>query len=155
MTTLDDGFFPASVHHALLDLLPVHAESLDTGVISSGSRAKTFRIGLPDDLNWEQWLSAFERCYHFTLRSLSSPSPSGGSHRPHLDLDLDTQQSVLSILACGLPLPKSPSIQLVDLANGPAGDPGQLEREERGWWSLRFQQVLREVQRRQDLHLPM
>jgi hypothetical protein len=33
------------------------------------------------------------------------------------------------------------------MASGKRNDPKQQEREERGWWSLRFQQVLRELQR--------
>ena len=72
-------------------------------------------------------------------------------HGPEVDLEVDTHQSVLSIMASGLPLPKSPSVQLEEVAHGESGNPRQQEREERGWWSLRFQQVLREMQRRDAL----
>jgi hypothetical protein len=62
----------------------------------------------------------------------------------------------MEILNTGLPLPKSPSLQLNNNARltlarrvnsvGAGGDVDK-EREERGWWTLRFQQVLREMQR--------
>ena len=130
-------------------------DSLDTGVIPENSRSRTVRFSFLDDTfpqsqNRQEWLAAFEQCFQFTLRSLSFPSPSG---LPSVDLELDTRQSVLSILASGLPLPKSPSIQLDDSVNGQASDAKQLEREERGWWSLRFQQVLREMQRQDWTHI--
>jgi hypothetical protein len=67
-------------------------------------------------------------------------------HGPNTDLALDTEQSILSILASGLPLPKSPSAQ-IEVAAKHYEDDKQQEREERGWWSLRYQQVLRELQR--------
>jgi len=50
--------------------------------------------------------------------------------------------SVSAILASGLPLPKSPSTQMAEQG----ADPAQQEREARGWWTIRFQQVLREMQ---------
>ncbi|KAF8063386.1 hypothetical protein FPV67DRAFT_1782886 [Lyophyllum atratum] len=108
----------------------------------------------------DSWISAFRRCQKFTICSLSTPSR---SHDPQLDTAFDEQQTVLSLLASGLPLPKSPSVQMADvrqsMARGGEGaveayDATMQEREERGWWSLRFQQVFREVQRR-DLVLAL
>lgn len=67
-----------------------------------------------------------------------------------MDFEQDTQQSVMAILNTGLPLPKSPSIQAMDSARVGTADIStdmDKEREERGWWALRFQQVLREMQR--------
>jgi hypothetical protein len=135
---------------------------LDTGILSDGATAIPVYLTIPDQkLSTTegaleavseakvQWLDAFERCFRFTLRSLSFPSYSGnyitsGAGR---DLDSDTKGSVMSILASGLPLPMSPSQQLGEAQRGRPTDLVQEEREERGWWSLRFQQVLKEVQR--------
>lgn len=60
----------------------------------------------------------------------------------------------MDILNTGLPLPKSPSVQLKDndrlgARDGPSD--ADREREERGWWTLRFQQVLREMQRQDPM----
>lgn len=92
-----------------------------------------------------------QSCSNFTTRSLSFPSNSEKylAHGPGADLETDTKNSVLSILASGLPLPKSPSIQIEEAILGDAPNGAQQEREERGWWTLRFQQVLREMQRRE------
>ncbi|KAG8936780.1 hypothetical protein FRC02_011359 [Tulasnella sp. 418] len=94
----------------------------------------------------DKWKHSFQRCYQYTLRSLSFPSTSyrklaDGSH---LDLDISGRQSVISILASGLPLPKSPSQQLLD---GKQYDDVEREREERGWWSVQFHQVMLEMER--------
>lgn len=100
---------------------------------------------------WGDWLMAFRKCHQYTLCSLSFPSHSGTflAHGRNVDLELDTHRSVRSILASGLPLPKSPSIQIDEVDSGLASDTTEQEREERGWWSLRFQQVLRELQRQE------
>ena len=97
-------------------------------------------------------------CIHLFTQflSLSFPSHSGQylPHGPHLDLEQDTQRGVMAILNSGLPLPKSPSIQLADPGRAGTADPSNdhdKEREERGWWALRFQQVLREVQRQDPM----
>lgn len=122
-------------------------------------------------------LNALRRCHAYTLCSLAFPSHAGTylPHGPQVDLEADTQRSVMDILHTGLPLPKSPSLQMRDnlrldankgLGGGKstggvegkdaregrdaAGDVDR-EREERGWWTLRFQQVLREVQRRDPM----
>lgn len=103
-----------------------------------------------------KWLSMLQRCAQFTLRSLSFLSHSGRrlDHGPDVDLELDTHQSVLEIMASGLPLPKSPSVQLDEAVHGEYASARQQEREERGWWSLRFQQVLREMQRQESFPAP-
>jgi hypothetical protein len=85
-----------------------------------------------------KWTAAFEKCFQHTLRSISFPGR--GFNRRQVDLD------VASILAAGLPLPKSPSQQLRAESNASEVDVVEQEREERGWWSLRFQQILREMQ---------
>ncbi|GLB42761.1 hypothetical protein LshimejAT787_1202100 [Lyophyllum shimeji] len=107
------------------------------------------------DSTTRSWMSAFRRSRKFTLVSLCTLSK---KHDPQLDTALETQQTVLGLLASGLPMPKSPSVQIADMrarAGGADGDrEGEGEREERGWWSLRFQQVFRELQR-QDLALTL
>jgi serine/arginine repetitive matrix protein 2 len=64
-----------------------------------------------------------------------------------VDLETDTKNSVLAILASGLPFPKSPSIHIEEASQGKAANDQAMEREERGWWALRFQQIMREMQR--------
>lgn len=109
----------------------------------------------PDEKTRNSWISAFQQCFRFTLRSASLPSRSKSFvYDLQSDYDHDTQQTVFSLLASGLPLPKSPSAQLVDLQHGQPGDIRRQEREERGWWSLRFQQIFRELQR-QDMSVPV
>lgn len=137
-------------------------DEIETGVIPEQTSVVSVFLtcDMPDtkpstdnSLALVKWVEAFSRCHQFTLRSLSFPSHSGAylAHGTNVDLELDTRQSVMSILASGLPLPKSPSVQIEEISLGQVADVLQQEREERGWWSLRFQQVLREMQR-QDLH---
>jgi hypothetical protein len=148
----------------VLDLLPMNESELETGVLGSNPPVVPLYLSVPDSAashnssasplpTKTNWLSIFRQCSQFTLRSLSFISHSGGrlDHGPEVDLELDTHQSVLAILASGLPLPKSPSVQLEEVTIGESGSARQQEREERGWWSLRFQQVLREMQRRDAL----
>ncbi|THH18555.1 hypothetical protein EW146_g2465 [Bondarzewia mesenterica] len=129
----------------ILDLLPMDTDDLQTGVIpdsvpvisitftvpSSSSTGKVFNSTTVKDIH-TKWLSAFRHIL-----------PMG----QNVDLDLDSQQSVMTILASGLPLPKSPSVQIEEVLLGIGSDSQEQEREERGWWSLRFQTVLREMQK--------
>jgi hypothetical protein len=96
----------------------------------------------------QQWLRAFKQSAQQTLQSLSRPSQSGRYliHGPNFDFESDIAKSITSAVAMGLPLPKSPSIQSKEAAHGEEKDPTQQEREERSWWSFRFQQVLCELQ---------
>lgn len=97
------------------------------------------------DTTTPPWISAFNQCARFTLCSISTHSR---NHDLGTNVALDTQHTVFSLLAAGLPLPKSPSVQIADLhlQEGEA-DVRREEREARGWWSVRFQQVFRELQR--------
>ena len=148
----------------VLDLLPMNTTELETGIMANSPVVVPLYLSVLDDAvpgsslasfdrTRTNWLSVFRQCSQFTLRSLSFLSYSGGrlDHGPEVDLELDTHQSVLAIMASGLPLPKSPSVQLEEVALGESGSARQQEREERGWWSLRFQQVLREMQRHDTL----
>lgn len=136
-----------------LNLLPLSPSKLQAGTIPEGGEVSTIDIFLPhDNVSRSEAHKAFVRCHAYTQRSLSFPSHNGAylPHGPHVDLEHDTQQSVVAILNTGLPLPKSPSVQGEHMERlrsvGKLSDSDQ-EREERGWWTLRFQQVLREVQR--------
>jgi hypothetical protein len=148
----------------VLDLLPMSTTELETGALEPNPTVVPLYLSVPGDTASDSsstashrtqtnWLSTFRQCSQFTLRSLSFLSHSGGrlDHGPEVDLELDTHQSVLAIMASGLPLPKSQSVQLEETVLGESGSARQQEREERGWWSLRFQQVLREMQRRDAL----
>lgn len=141
-----------------ISLLALSPTDFQLGVIPEGSAVSTVRISLPqgNPESRADLLSALKQCYAYTLRSLSFPSHTGSymPHGPQVDLEHDTQQSVMTILQSGLPLPKSPSVQITDLERlksvGKVSETDQ-EREERGWWTLRFQQVLREVQRQDPM----
>jgi hypothetical protein len=150
----------------VLEVLPVEVNELNRGVSMDSGSLTFLRFIVPnqqdsvlpekvqapvakDDLR-RTWVAAFQRCFRYTLHSISvSPHP---RYDPQLDLANDTHQTVFSLLASGLPLPKSPSVQEADLRQGGITDPTKEEREERGWWSVRFQQVFRELQR-QDMAL--
>lgn len=144
----------------VLDVLPVDVSKLNRGVSTDNGSLTILRFIVPkeqaptlsknaqvptirDDVH--SWISAFQQCFRYTLHSISLPPHP--RYDPHLDLAIDTHQTVFSLLASGLPLPKSPSIQDADFQHGEAKDSTREEREERGWWSVRFQQVFRELQR--------
>lgn len=150
----------------VLDVLPVDVSKLNRGVSTDNGSLTVLRFVVPDEqvptLSEKAqapvikedvrraWISAFQQCFRYTLHSISLPLHP--RYDPHLDLAIDTHQTVFSLLASGLPLPKSPSIQDADVQRGEANDSTKQEREERGWWSVRFQQVFRELQR-QDMAL--
>lgn len=142
--------------------MSVTSKTQNTGIFSNGTSAIPVYLAIPDEKlsatdgvshalseAKAKWLEAFDRCFRFTIHSLSFPSytenPLGNAR--NADFDSDTKTSVMSILASGLPLPMSPSQQLDEAQKGRPPDLVQEEREERGWWSLRFQQVLKEMQR--------
>jgi serine/arginine repetitive matrix protein 2 len=130
-------------------------EDVENGVISSTSSVVSLNLQCAHDAtaeHKEQWLKALRSCALYTLRSLSFPTHSGRylAHGPSVDLEADTKHSVVAILASGLPFPKSPSIHIEEASQGQVLDDQALEREERGWWALRFQQVMREMQRHKE-----
>ena len=142
----------------VLDLLPVDLENIATGRIHDNGQVVMLTLSVPSVSSSgiqldipslsrlrHNWISAFQECAEHTIRALSFPTKSGklAVPIPGLACDRDPQSSVSSILESGLPLPKSPSQQVAETT----ADAAQQEREARGWWALRFQQVLREVQR--------
>jgi len=67
------------------------------------------------------------------------------------DKVLDTYLAVSSLVNSGLPIPRSPSGQIPSIYDGKEDHAFGDEREERGWWSLRFQQIFRQFQRQDSL----
>ncbi|KAF8151716.1 hypothetical protein B0H34DRAFT_728735 [Crassisporium funariophilum] len=90
------------------------------------------------------WLEAFRQCRRSTLQKLAFPAHQDGLGSDQI---LDTHLAVSSLVGSGLPMPRSPSGHFPEIlgTNGKGFAGG--EREERGWWSLRYQQVFRELQR--------
>ena len=130
-----------------LGLIGVAADQLDTGVIAEDASITDFSLILPRDGDGDRpaLLVALRKCQYHATRSLSFPSLLGTAVA---DLEIDTRESLAGILSSGLPLPKSPSMQLGNAERAQQRDASaEGEREERGWWTLRFQQVLRELQR--------
>ena len=101
--------------------------------------------------HFQPWLNSLRQCCKNILRKLTFityPDQEGTSFLGS-DRALDTHLVVSSLTASGLPIPRSPSGNLPETCSA-GGDrrPGSSdEREERGWWSLRYQQVCREFQR--------
>lgn len=105
-----------------------------------------------DDIAQDQmWISALQRCQQATTSALKAPDRLGDYtvKLSSVDADLERQLSTRAIMATGLPMPKSPSVQLMEKPVNDEIDARQLEREERGGWSLRFRQVFQQM-RRQD-----
>jgi hypothetical protein len=142
----------------ILDLLPVEPENIATGRIPDSGQVIMLTLSVPSvsssgaQLDMpslsrlrHNWVSAFQECAEYTLRALSFPAQSGKLSAPIPGLEWHTapHASSSAIHESGIPLPKSPSAQLAEQGT----DPAQQEREARGWWALRFQQVLREMQR--------
>ncbi|KAL7278174.1 hypothetical protein ACG7TL_008147 [Trametes sanguinea] len=139
-----------------LSLVPIPPGQLDTGITVENTSPTFITLTHPASespaSSPTELFKALRKCHHHTVRGLSYPSlPAVITD----DLELDTRQSLVGILSSGLPLPKSPSMQFGDAAQDGGGQDSaggedaatRGEREERGWWTLRFQQVLREMQR--------
>ncbi|KAJ8689159.1 hypothetical protein PTI98_013210 [Pleurotus ostreatus] len=126
-----------------VDFIPLRMDDRD------GS-PQSFCFCMPnEEFDATAWVSAFRKCQSFTLRSLSIPSCYGSLRLPQKfdGPPAAIENTIQTILASGLPMPKSPSVQLT---SGERGNVVSREREERGWWSVRFRQVLREVQYEED-----
>jgi hypothetical protein len=98
----------------------------------------------------EKWMAALDRTYGYTLRSLTFPSlVTGASCNATSNM---ARSSVMSLLSSGQPLPKSPKQQPSIQTDGDRDHVGQDEHNQldRRWWSQRFSEVLREIERVQD-----
>lgn len=115
-----------------LELLPIydykdiHCKYI--GALPSTAQIQQLKIRMPDKA---QWLVALQNSARTTSPLLSVPVG--------LDYEDDRLQRTFvdSLVESGLPMPRSPSFQF-------EGSDRRQEREERGWWSLRFREVLRE-----------
>jgi hypothetical protein len=158
----------------VLDLLPVDLENIATGRIPDSGQVVTLSLSVPPvsssgaqlDISGlsrlrHNWVSALQECAEHTLRALSFPTESGklaaptpglaawetgSNNNPQASVSVSVPAAIVtSGLPLPLPLPKSPSAQMAEQG----ADPAEQEREARGWWGLRFRQVLREMQRGQ------
>ena len=91
----------------------------------------------------EPWLLALRQCSQSTLRRLIFP----GYHDTCSDQLVDAHLAISSLIGSGLPMPRSPSGHFAQIGGTEESRFLGDEREERGWWSLRYQQVFREFQR--------
>jgi len=124
-----------------LDLIPLNEELKMPRMCLTTVRARLLLQGETQEVlqrQIEQWRSAFQRCSRSTLRSLSYPTVTAEINYTNCQ---DPKHLMTPLLDAGLPVPKSPSAQILD----GQGDSMQQEREERGWWTVRFQQVLQEM----------
>jgi hypothetical protein len=93
----------------------------------------------------EKWMAALDRTYGYTLRALTFPSlvTEASSNVAQL--------SVISLLASGQPLPKSPKQQPSIQTDGDGEhDQDEHDQLDRRWWSQRFREMLREIERIQE-----
>lgn len=128
-------------------------------------RASTFRVvdlvlphltGNSGSEVLQDWLLAFRQCSQTTLRKLTFIGighQDGGLLSEWSDRTMDTHLALASLVGSGLPIPRSPSGTFPDTLEESRDFRQGLgdEREERGWWSLRYQQVFREFQRQDSL----
>lgn len=127
----------------VVEVLPVDSNKLNYAANMDGGPVTILRFAIPsldgphaalsqDPVDTRRsWLSAFRRCLQFTLCSMSVLSR---DYDPQLDLAADTHQTVFSLLASGLPLPKSPSALIGNLQDKETDHTTTQERKERGWW---------------------
>ncbi|KAL0576636.1 Protein T2 [Marasmius crinis-equi] len=126
-----------------VDIIPIQETS-----VASALHLKTLYFAFPENTDVpsrEAWTRGLRRSSKSTLAAMSNPSSNerqrGSVTALNEALDDHSSRILDTIAASGLPPPKSPSMQL----DGVEGDSVKLEREERGWWSVRFQQVLKVI----------
>ncbi|KAF9449227.1 hypothetical protein P691DRAFT_667934, partial [Macrolepiota fuliginosa MF-IS2] len=125
---------------ATLEVIPVDSAESNLGEMTP--RIERLHISLLDlalgastssDLN-RDWLSALRYSANYTIQIWCRP------WKAHKGGD-DTAQVLASLVGSGLPLPRSPS-GLIPHSNSREGGASIQEREERGWWSICFHQVM-------------
>lgn len=92
----------------------------------------------------EKWFSAFEKCYNFTLKSLTFPF----AVEHHFNTET-ADSSVVTMLVSGLPLPSAPVNGMVE-ATRDSTELTNEHREAHDFWRRRFSEVLSEIERVQD-----
>ncbi|KAF8123547.1 hypothetical protein EV363DRAFT_1455343 [Boletus edulis] len=111
-----------------LDLAPLTSRALEEGYVQSTGPVVTISLSRPRS---QRALSSLHTTHVLIDRAASATA----AQKPALS----------SILAAGLPFPKSPSMQIQESERGLASDSERQEREERGWWSKRFHEVFVEL----------
>lgn len=117
-----------------VDLLPISdAKDLEDKHIDAVPAMRTLDLRLLEhDQDITLWLDALCTASKATTSLIATPF--GLEYE-----DKRLQRNYIdSLVTCGMPIPKSPSFQF-------DGSDKRQEREERGWWSLRFREVLREM----------
>ncbi|KXN83255.1 hypothetical protein AN958_01660 [Leucoagaricus sp. SymC.cos] len=125
----------------LLELIPIDSVDSTPSDISFTIKAvyisSTLASGTSSPQNCDKDLvSALHRSAQNTLQLWCRPWKSNKA----VEGD-DATQFLTSLLGSGLPLPKSPSGRFPK-SSSREGDASIQEREERGWWSFRFHQVM-------------
>lgn len=147
--------------NVVLELLPTHPQVLAKNIILKDATVisvcfalslKTKTTSQQDLRTPQMWLSALRKCEQSTISAVTAPVQLGdfvvGDGWTCAEDDL--QHPSQAILTTGLPIPKSPSLQFVEANTGKDSEARQLEREERGWWFLRFRQVAQEMRRHDE-----
>ncbi|KAH8919349.1 Dbl homology domain-containing protein [Atractiella rhizophila] len=161
-------------HLIQIDVLPIQTPDDPTSplAITHASLATSVFLTIPRSLSArnagirnreclfqerQKWVKAFERSYLHVVRSLSFLSPTNKlpSSQTARTINPDDRTSIASIVAAGLPIPKSPSQQSLERGHfsGPNQDSEdqeldkKREREERGWWAMRLKKVRDEMMR--------
>ena len=150
----------AEIH---LQLISVNAQSLKNDTVPQFATITHVVLQLPSEPeltgghqasppdNIAPWMSAFVKCAQDTLQLLSCPGPRKAIPT---ERSKDTLMAVSSLVSSGLPIPKSPSGHLPEILAPHLPDEyrmkgdnevRELEREERGWWQIRYRQVLGEI----------
>ncbi|KAG6894826.1 hypothetical protein C0992_004450 [Termitomyces sp. T32_za158] len=163
----DENEVPVDEHEVItIEVFAVDTKRVNQTLDRDLDKSSVFvlRLDVPaqtdeeEDVDEERrrWVAAFVRAQRMTVCALSTPGQYSGDHAlcdgMHLDATVDTHEALRTLVASGLPMPKSPSMILCAGGAG-AGAGGEVqrkeEREERGWWAMRFRRVLREVVRRE------
>lgn len=92
----------------------------------------------------DKWISALDRCYGYTLRALTFPFIAIETPKGSHDFGAST---VMTLLASGLPLPRSPSHEEREWDGRVTEENGTEDPE---WWSRKFKDVLRDIERIQE-----
>jgi hypothetical protein len=128
----------------VLDVVPM----INPNELQLNGSIRTIRLGIQDTEeapaadHLQTWSSALSRCQRTTLNLMImttvgiSVSSLLGSH---------SDDKLTSIIRSGMPFPKSPSMQVEGQRVYGDRDGRELEREARGWWSLQFEKVMKEM----------
>lgn len=157
---------PSYIAEIHVQLIPINAQSLKNDTVPQFAAITTAILQLPSEpeltgghvgslpasQDIKPWISAFIKCAQDTLQLLSCPGPRKAIPT---EKSQDALMAVSSLVSSGLPIPKSPSGHMPELLarhlpplaeyQTRGDEVRELEREERGWWLIRYRQVLGEI----------